>query len=212
MRAGALGRGRLLRLSQLRSSASGAGAGRYLGQRHGSSTADGELAGESAQPIFDRVEGTKPTLQAVNHLFYENTIESAYATLFFAEYDDRSRRLRYTNCGHYFPLLLRSNGEVERLGSTGTVIGLVEKLECDVDERQLQPGDTLVLFTDGVTESCDTHGEEFGEGRLLDMLRRNLALPTDRLPTSVVDEVRAFSPFDQHDDITLIVAKCTGES
>jgi serine phosphatase RsbU (regulator of sigma subunit) len=148
-------------------------------------------------------------LESVNRLFYENTIESAYATLFFAEYDGRLRRLRYANCGHYAPLLLRSKGEVERLDSTGTVIGLFEKLECAVDEKQLEPGDTLVLFTDGVTESCDPHGEEFGEGRLLDTLRRSFSLPTDRLLRSVVDEVRAFSPFEQHDDITLIVAKCT---
>jgi serine phosphatase RsbU (regulator of sigma subunit) len=75
----------------------------------------------------------------------------------------------------------------------------------------MQPGDALVLFTDGVTESCDTQGEEFGEERLVDALRRSLSLPTDRLITSVVDEVRAFSPFEQHDDITLIVAKCTAE-
>ena len=153
--------------------------------------------------------GPTQLLESVNRLFYENTIASAYATLFFAEYDDRLRRLRYANCGHYAPLLLRSNGEVERLDSTGTVIGLFEKLECDVDERQLKPGDTLVLFTDGVTESCDPQGEEFGEERLLNSLRRNLALPTDRLLTSVVDEIRAFSPFEQHDDITLIVARCT---
>jgi len=153
--------------------------------------------------------GPTQLLESVNRLFYENTIASAYATLFFAEYDDRLRRLRYANCGHYAPLLLRSNGEVERLNSTGTVIGLFDKLECDVDERQLEPGDTLVLFTDGVTESCDPQGEEFGEERLLDSLRRNLALPTDRLLTSVVDEIRAFSPFEQHDDITLIVARCT---
>jgi serine phosphatase RsbU (regulator of sigma subunit) len=83
-------------------------------------------------------------------------------------------------------------------------------LECDFDERQLQLGDTLVLYTDGITESYDTHGEEFGDDRLVDTLRRNLALPTDRLLASVVDEVRAFSPHEQHDDITLIVAKCTG--
>ena len=152
--------------------------------------------------------GPNQLLESVNHLFYENTIENAYATLFFAEYDDRSRRLRYANCGHYAPLLLRRNGEVERLDSTGTVIGLFQKLGCDVDERQLEPGDTLVLFTDGVTESCDPQGEEFGEDRLLDTLRRNLSLPTSSLLTTVVDEVRAFSPLEQQDDITLIVARC----
>ena len=150
-------------------------------------------------------------LQSVNQLFYQNTIESAYATLFFAEYDDRMHRLRYANCGHYSPLLLTANGKVERLESTGTVLGLFEKLECDVEEKQLQSGDTLVLYTDGVTESYDTNGEEFGEDRLVDTLRRNLALPTERLLRSVVDEVRAFSPHEQHDDVTLIVAKCRGE-
>jgi serine phosphatase RsbU (regulator of sigma subunit) len=155
--------------------------------------------------------GPSELLQSVNRLFYENTIDSAYATLFFAEYDDRSRRLRYANCGHYPPLLLRNSGAVERLESTGTVIGLFENLNCDVEERELQPGDTLVLFTDGVTESCDMHGEEFGEGRLLETLGRSLSEPTDRLLRSVVNEIQTFSPFEQHDDITLIVAKCTGD-
>jgi serine phosphatase RsbU (regulator of sigma subunit) len=155
--------------------------------------------------------GPSELLQSVNRLFYENTIDSAYATLFFAEYGDRSRRLRYANCGHYPPLLLRNSGAVERLESTGTVIGLFENLNCDVEERELQPGDTLVLFTDGVTESCDMHGEEFGEGRLLETLGRSLSEPTDRLLRSVVNEIQTFSPFEQHDDITLIVAKCTGD-
>jgi serine phosphatase RsbU (regulator of sigma subunit) len=83
-------------------------------------------------------------------------------------------------------------------------------MDCYVDEKQLQPGDTLALYTDGVTDSYDANGEEFGEERLLDTLRRVLALPTDQILTSVVNEVHAFSPHEQHDDITLIVAKCTG--
>lgn len=157
-----------------------------------------------------RWEGPHRLLQSVNRLFHENTIDGAYATLFFADYNDRARRLRYANCGHYSPLLLRKNGDVERLESTGTVLGLFEKMDCYVDEKQLQPGDTLALYTDGVTDSYDANGEEFGEERLLDTLRRVLALPTDQILTSVVNEVHAFSPHEQHDDITLIVAKCTG--
>jgi len=148
-------------------------------------------------------------LQSVNRLFYQNTIESAYATLFFADYDDQEHRLRYANCGHYSPFLLRSSGDVERLASTGTVLGLFEKLDCDVEERELAPGDSLVLFTDGVTESYDAQGEEFGEDRLIKTLRQNLSLPTTKLLASIVDDVRAFSVQEQHDDITLIVAKCT---
>ena len=147
-------------------------------------------------------------LESVNRLFYQNTIDSAYATLFFAEYDDRVHRLRYANCGHYSALLLRAAGQLERLDSTGTVLGLFDEWRCHFEERQLQLGDTLVLYTDGVTESLDGRGEEFGEERLVETLRRNLSLPTQRLLASVVDEVRAFSPQEQHDDITLIVAKC----
>jgi len=147
-------------------------------------------------------------LESVNTLFYQNTIESAYATLFFAEYDDRVHRLRYANCGHYSALLLRSAGRLERLDSTGTVLGLFADWKCDFVETQLQLGDTLLLYTDGVTESFDGRGEEFGEERLVETLRRNLSLPAQRLLVSVVDEVRAFSPQDQQDDLTLIVAKC----
>ena len=147
-------------------------------------------------------------LESVNRLFYQNTIESAYATLFFAEYDDRVHRLRYTNCGHYSALLLRAAGRLERLDSTGTVLGLFAEWKCDFKETQLQLGDTLLLYTDGVTESFNGRGEEFGEERLVETLRRNMSLPAQRLLASVVDEVRAFSPQDQHDDLTLIVAKC----
>lgn len=152
----------------------------------------------------------KQFLQSVNRLFYQNTIESAYATLFFAEYDDQVRRLRYANCGHYSALLLRAAGKVEQLDSTGTVLGLFDEWKCNVEERQLHLGDTLVIYTDGVTESFDSHGQEFGEDRLVDALRRNLSLPTRNLLASVVDEVQAFSAHEQHDDITLIAAKCTG--
>lgn len=99
---------------------------------------------------------------------------------------------------------------MELEGSTGTVLGLFQNLECGIDETQLQPGDTLVLFTDGVTESCDAHGEDFGQAQLPDSVRRRMSMPTDKFLTSVVSEVQAFSPFEQHDDITLIVARCTG--
>ena len=147
-------------------------------------------------------------LQSVNQLFYENTNESNYATLCFAEYDDRSHRLRYSNCGHYSPILLRKDGSVDRLDSTATVLGLFPQWQTTVEHRTLASGDILSMFTDGITEAFSDDGEEFGEDRLLDVLRNCRDLPPQGIVDVVVNEVRRFSPSEQGDDITLIVAKC----
>jgi serine phosphatase RsbU (regulator of sigma subunit)/catechol 2,3-dioxygenase-like lactoylglutathione lyase family enzyme len=149
-------------------------------------------------------------LCSVNQLFYENTADSAYATLFFAEYDDRTRRLRYANCGHLPALLLRRDGTLERLDSTCSVLGLFKEWDCTIDERILLPGDTLALYTDGVTEAFNEAEEEFGDQRLIAALRRHRKQSAPATVASIVDEVRKFSPHEQYDDITLIVAKCRG--
>ncbi|HKE22183.1 MAG TPA: SpoIIE family protein phosphatase [Bryobacteraceae bacterium] len=147
-------------------------------------------------------------LCSVNRLFFENTHESSYATLFFGEYCDETRRLRYANCGHLAPLVIRGDGSLARLESTSTVVGLFSEWDCAFAEHRLQPGDTLALYTDGVTESFNEAGEEFGEQRLVEALHRHREAPPRETIASVVDEVRRFSPEEQHDDITLIVAKC----
>jgi serine phosphatase RsbU (regulator of sigma subunit) len=144
----------------------------------------------------------------VNQLFWENTGDNAYATLLFAEYDDRERRLRYANCGHLSALLLRSDNTLERLDSTSTVLGIFKEWDCAMGERQLFAGDTLALYTDGITESFNEADEEYGEQRLIESLRRHTELGSGELLSSIVDDVRRFSSREQHDDITLIVAKC----
>jgi serine phosphatase RsbU (regulator of sigma subunit)/catechol 2,3-dioxygenase-like lactoylglutathione lyase family enzyme len=154
---------------------------------------------------FDQPEAL---LRSVNRLFYDNTGEAAYASLFFADYDDLSRRLRYANCGHLSGLLLRPDGKVEQLGSTSTLLGLFRDWDCSLCEQELSPGDVLALYTDGVTEACNARGEEFGERNLIDALQQHRELPCQALLTTIVDEVRQFSPQEQHDDITAIVAKC----
>ncbi|HEY1203118.1 MAG: SpoIIE family protein phosphatase [Bryobacteraceae bacterium] len=147
-------------------------------------------------------------LRSVNHVFHKNTSEGAYATLFFGEYDDERRRLRYTSCGHVPALLLRSDGMLERLESTACVLGLFRDWDCMVEERNLCRGDILAIYTDGITESFNGAGEEFGEERLIESLRRHRHLAPQAIIAAVVDEVRLFSAQEQHDDITLTVAKC----
>ena len=149
-------------------------------------------------------------LRSVNQLFCENTPNGSFATLFFAEYDDNAGRLRYANCGHLPALLLRRDNSLERLGSTCTVLGPFKEWDCSIEERRLFSGDTLALYTDGITESFNDAGEEFGERRLIEALRRHRELSSQALLASIVDEVRQFSPHEQQDDITLIVAKCKG--
>lgn len=150
-------------------------------------------------------------LQSVNQLFYENTADSAYATLFFAEYDDTTRCLRYANCGHHSALLLRSDDNLERLDSTSTVLGLFKEWDCSIGKRLIFSGDTLVLYTDGITEACNNTDEEFGEHRLVEALRRYRAQSSQELLRSIICEVQRFSAREQQDDITLVVAKGKGE-
>jgi serine phosphatase RsbU (regulator of sigma subunit)/catechol 2,3-dioxygenase-like lactoylglutathione lyase family enzyme len=148
-------------------------------------------------------------LRSVNQLLYENTSDGDYATLFFAEYDDNTRKLRYSNCGHPPALLLRGDNGLQRLEATCTVVGLFEKWDFAMEERELIPGDTVLLYTDGVTEALNAEGEQFGEERLLEAARRYRELSPPELLAAVAGQARGFSPYEQTDDITLIAAKCT---
>src|SRR5262252_5820877 len=149
-------------------------------------------------------------LKSVNQLFYENSPEDRYATMFFAVYDDRTSELEYANCGHNAALVFRANGTLDRLASTSTVIGLFPKWECSTQFITLGPDDLLVIYTDGVTESLDAAFEEFGENRLIEVVSKNRELAPEPLMAAIVNEVRRFSPHEQHDDITLIVARRRG--
>ena len=127
--------------------------------------------------------------------------------LFFGTYDDRSRQLRYANCGHLCGFLLDGGGNLQRLDSTCTLLGLFSEWECSLMETRVDCGDMLALYTDGVTESLNGTQEEFGEERLIELLRRNRSLPASEIAQSVVEEVQRFSAEKQYDDITLIIAK-----
>ena len=163
------------------------------------------------------IDDLRRVLASVNRSFCENTGDANYATLFFADYEDSSRTLRYANCGHLPPLLLGADGsladrncgarEVQRLDATCTVLGLFERWECQVAEVALAPGDTLVLYTDGITEAQSADGEEFGETRLLETLRNSCHLPVQPLIQAVVEAVQQFTGGEQQDDITLVIAR-----
>ena len=157
--------------------------------------------------IVSAIDKPDRFLASVNRLLFENTAVSSYATLFFAAYDNTTCRVRYANCGHLPGLILRADGSIERLDATSTVIGLFEEWSCSIQESCLGPGDTLALYSDGVTESPNSAGEEFGDERLRDSLRRHNAMGACAMAQAVVEDVAHFSAGEQFDDITLIIAK-----
>ena len=154
------------------------------------------------------VEQPELLLRSVNRLFYENTADNAYATLFYAEFDDRTCRLRYANCGHLPGLVVQSNGTVNRLSSTATVLGMFPEWSCRTAQLELCPGDLFAIYSDGITEALNEGDEEFGEERLLDVMTRAHDLGSSHIVSAVFDEVRRFSGDRQRDDMTLIVARC----
>ena len=150
---------------------------------------------------------THQMLNSVNRLLFRNSDPASYATLFFAEFDVDSACLHYANCGHVPAMLLRANGDLERLEPTCTVLGLFANWNCVTAETSLEDGDVLVLCTDGVTEAANEAGEDFGEAGLIDALHRNVSMPAEELAQTIVRDVVRFSGSVQQDDITLIVAK-----
>ena len=137
-------------------------------------------------------------LCTVNKIFFDSTASNHYATLFFGVYHEADRTLHYANCGHLPPILLRANGQVERLGVTAPVVGLFDApWECATGDASLSAGDTLVVFTDGVSEANSDQDDEFGEDRLIALLKSHDDLPAPALLDAIVAAVGAHSAAEQ---------------
>jgi sigma-B regulation protein RsbU (phosphoserine phosphatase) len=151
-------------------------------------------------------------LAAVNHHFFESTAAERFATLFFGIYDDGTRRIRYVNCAHVSPFLLRASGngqagELVKLDATATMLGAFQAWKCKEASADLGRGDTLLLFSDGVTEAGIEHGDEFGDDRLERVLREHAGIPASALVQKVIDEVSAFSGASRSDDVTVVALR-----
>ncbi len=164
-----------------------------------------------------------PELAAkMNRFLHQSTGSSSYATFFYAQLDDRKRQLRYVNAGHNPPYLVRSakraegaNGSVapiEELATGGMIIGMFAFASYEESVVDLNPGDVLMAFTDGVTEALNPAEEEFGEERLKQLLRGVAHLPVLDITAAVSTELRTWiADAPQHDDLTFIVLKVNEE-
>ena len=144
-------------------------------------------------------------LDRINHHFYASTSSDRFATLFYGVYDDETRILRYVNCGHCPPMLMRANGQVERLEPTATMLGAFDEWEREDAYVHLNAGDFLLLFSDGVTEAENDDEQEFGEVRLQGLLKSgHTAAETVE---AVAAAVAQFSGAKRSDDVTVVALR-----
>ncbi len=148
-------------------------------------------------------------LQRVNQQFHATTPGNRYATLFLANFDRLTGRLLYINCGHVPPRVARADGVIDKLETTGWVMGMFDTWMGESASTTLRSGDTLIVCSDGVPEAMNHADELFGDDRFDDVLRANAHLPIPELIAAVQAEVHAFAGDRRSDDLTLLVARVT---
>jgi len=146
-------------------------------------------------------------LSLLNRHLYRSTQPEKYATLFLAHYDAASAIMTYSNAGQLPPLVLGSDGSVRRLDMGGTVVGLMDGMRYEEGRVQMQSGDILVAYSDGVTEPENDFGE-FGEERMMEVVRRYRDQPLHVISAQVMQALDAWiGAEEQPDDITLVLAR-----
>jgi sigma-B regulation protein RsbU (phosphoserine phosphatase) len=146
----------------------------------------------------------------INQYIYENSPSNKFLTLFYGELDPETAILTYSNGGHNTPILARRSGEIVRLDKGGMPIGMMQGVGYEEDAIKFEPGDVLVIYSDGITESINERDEEFDDQRLIDVVRNNLNRSAsgirDRIDEALSRFVGTTAPVD---DMTLMIIKKT---
>jgi sigma-B regulation protein RsbU (phosphoserine phosphatase) len=154
-------------------------------------------------------EGTgAEAMVRINRTICQNVTEGKYVTFFLGRLDPGSGRVAYVNAGHNAPLLIRASGAVETLTEGGTVLGLFDPVAYAEGAAELRPGDTLLVYSDGVTEAWNPKGEEFGEARLVALAVEKRDMDAEELQAAILKELDIHAQDARaNDDRTLIVLK-----
>jgi sigma-B regulation protein RsbU (phosphoserine phosphatase) len=149
----------------------------------------------------------KQLMERVNRFLNERTEGEKYATLFFCMIDGRGL-LRWANAGHCTPIVVRTNGELSSLETTGLPLGMLEDAEYDIRELQLQPGDKIIAYSDGLSEAQNAKGVFFEARRMMQIVSAHAKSTSNLLHEALMREVEAFTiGAEQHDDITAVVVQ-----
>jgi serine phosphatase RsbU (regulator of sigma subunit) len=152
--------------------------------------------------------GPGEAMARINRTVCQNITEGKYVTFFMARLEPQTGVLTYVNAGHNPPLLVRANGERRELEEGGMVLGLFESVPYGEGSVEMAAGDALVVFSDGVTETWNNEGQEFGTTRLADVVRRGRGLDAPTLEAEILRALDAFAGGARAtDDRTLIVLK-----
>lgn len=147
-------------------------------------------------------------LYHVNRRLYRDIKKRTYVTLFYGVLDLDSRTCRWSNAGHFPPILLRRDGTTEELAKGGTVLALFDRTRYASSQTRFRPGDLVCFYTDGVTEAQNPAGEEFGKDRLLALLKDKASGPAREIVRALTSEIRKFARgAAQHDDLTIFILK-----
>jgi sigma-B regulation protein RsbU (phosphoserine phosphatase) len=150
----------------------------------------------------------RQTMQNLNRHVRRYGSSRRFVTMFYGSFDDRAGILEFANAGHHPPILLRKNGEVEFLKTTGPALNIIPDSDYQIQAVRIKPGDAVLFYTDGVTETMNGAREEFGEQRLLDLFIRHRRRSAQDIIRSIIDELSSFcGSAVLPDDRTLMVMK-----
>src|SRR5262249_39266743 len=148
----------------------------------------------------------------VNALLFASTPSNKYATAFLLAYDPADGNCVYVNGGHNDGIVLRADGSVELLTTTGMPVGLFPRAAFEEGRVTLGPGDSVTLYSDGVSEAENSTEDQFGMDRMTDVLRAEQSEPTSRMVEAMFQAIDGFAgTAPQHDDITLMILKRQGK-
>jgi len=177
-------------------SGKGTGAALLISSVHAGLRAEAHVGGSVAD-----------VMGKVNRYLAEYAPTNRFVTLFYGELDPESGRLRYSNAGHDPPIIIRRNGDIDRLVEGGIAIGIQDDATYEEGETVLLSGDMFVCFSDGISESVNERGEQFGEARIIDVARAARGKPAPRVRDRIEEALSLFvgttAPVD---DMTLVVA------
>ena len=187
-----------------------------LGDVSGKGTAAALLMSSLHAAIHGQVAAQTPlerTVTSINEYLVENTPNNRFVTLFIAELEPETGYLKYINAGHNPPLIGRADGTIEQLASGGLPLGLMGFAEYEVGHVNLEPGDVLVVYSDGVTEANNLNEDEFGIDRLQEVVQKHVSQSASRIRDRVESALSAFTgTAAPNDDITLVIVKKNQEA